>query len=184
MNWLDTQTRELLQKVRDDKLAPPKTANFALVLLLEGEDDDRLVDAITKINQCSRSDADVLASRAAPVTINLDLSEEDALWGQFELICTDAISIFLRSEVIVQNDGIYLMFLFQNILQSPEFKWVTVSISEVPATESGEKFVEQFLGQVPVKRAFPVSATMPFKKARIMEHWANKIGASLKIEAA
>ena len=33
MNWLDTQTKELLQKARNEKPAPSKTAEFALVLL-------------------------------------------------------------------------------------------------------------------------------------------------------
>ena len=183
MNWLDTQTKELLQRVSDDKLAPPKAAEFALVLLHKGQDHERLVDTIAQINKCSVSEAAALASRQTPVTINLDLSEEDALWGQFELICSDAVSIFLRSEVVAQNDRGYLWPLFQKILQSSEFTPATVSISDVPVTESGEKFVEQFLGRVPVKRVFPVSVTMPFKKARIMEHWATKIGASLKIEA-
>ncbi len=183
MNWLDTQTKELLQKVPDGTLAPPRTAEFALVLLRKGQDHDRLVGAITQINKCSRSDAAELANRQTPVTINLDLTEEDALWGQFELICTDTVSIFLRSEVIAQNDRSYLWPLFQKILQSSEFIPATVSISDVPVTESGEKFVEQFLGRVPVERVFPVLVTMPFKKARIMEHWAIKIGASLRIEA-
>jgi hypothetical protein len=183
MNWLDTQTKELLQKVRDEKLAPPKTTEFALVLLRKGQDHERLVDAITQINKCNKSDAVVLASRQIPVTINLDLTEEDALWGQFELICCDAISIFLRSEVMEQNDRSYLWPLFEKVLQSSEFKPATVKITEVPETESGEKFVGQFLGEVPVKRVFPVTVTMPFKKARIMEHWATRVGASLKIEA-
>ncbi len=95
MNWLDTQTMEILQRVCDDKLAPPKAAEFALVLLRKGQDHDRLVDSITQINKCSRSEAYVLASRQTPVTINSDLTEEDALWGQFELICADAIGVSL-----------------------------------------------------------------------------------------
>lgn len=81
MNWLDTQTKELLQKVRDEKLAPSKTAEFALVLLRKGPDHQRLVDAIIEINKCSERDAATLASRSAPVMINSDLTEEEALWG-------------------------------------------------------------------------------------------------------
>jgi len=182
MNWLDTRTKEFLQWVQNDKLAPPKTAEFALVLLRKGQDHERLVDAITQINKCSGPHAADLANRRTPVTINLDLTEEEALWGQFELICSDAISIFLRTEIVVQNDRLYLWPLFQKILQSSEFLPATVRISDVPETESGEMFVEQFLGRVPVKRVFPVAIGMPFKKARIMEHWARKIGAGLKIE--
>lgn len=184
MNWLDTQTKELLQKVSDEKLATPKTAEFALVLLRKGQDHQRLVDAIIQINKCSESDAAVLASRRAPLTINPDLTEEEALWGQFELICCDAISIFLRSEVVEQNDRRYLWPLFKKVLESSEFKPATVSITQVPESEPGEKFVEQFLGGLPAKRVLPVTITVPFKKARIMEHWASRVGAELKLDTS
>jgi hypothetical protein len=66
MNWLDTQTKELLQKVGDDKLAPPKTAEFALILLRKGPDRERLIEANAQINTCSVSDAASLARRRAP----------------------------------------------------------------------------------------------------------------------
>ena len=184
MNWLDTQTKELLQKVGDHDLAPPKTAEFALVLLRKGQDHQRLVDAIVRINKCSESKATTLASRQTPLTINPDLTETEALWGQFELICCDAISIFLRSEVVAQNDKLYLWPLFKKVLDSSEFKAATVSIVQVPETESGGKFVQQFLGGVPVKRVFPMTLTMPFKKARIMEHWATRVGAQLRLDTA
>jgi hypothetical protein len=182
MNWLDTQTKELLQKVPDERPAPPKTGEFALVLIRQGQDRQRLEDAFIEINKCSKSAAAMLADGVMPVTINLDLTEEEALWGQFELICCDAISVFLRSEVVAQNDRFYLWPLFKKVLESPEFKPVAVNVARVPETESGEKFVEQFLGAVPVKRVFPMTLTMPFKKARIMEHWATRVGAELSVE--
>jgi hypothetical protein len=43
MNWLDPQTKEILQKVPDEKLAPPKAAEFALVLLRKGPDHQKLI---------------------------------------------------------------------------------------------------------------------------------------------
>jgi hypothetical protein len=181
MNWLDTQTRELLQKVHDDKLAPPKTSEFALILLRKGQDHQRLLDAIIQINKCGESEAVVLAKQETPVIINPDLAEEEALWGQFELICCDTISIFLRSEVMEHNDKSYLGPLFKKVLNSSEFKPAMISILEVPQTESGQKFVEQFLGGVPVKRVFPMTLMMPFKKARIMEYWAGRVGAQLRL---
>lgn len=179
MNWLDTQTKELLQKVRDEKLAPSKTAEFALVLLREGPDRRRLIDAIVEINKCSETDATVLAKQATPVTINPDLTEEEALWGQFELICCNAVSIYLRSEVIEQNDRSYLSPLFKKVSESSEFRPTTVSIRHVPKTESGQNFLEQFVGDAARSRPFPIVLTIPFKKARIMEHWAARIGAQM-----
>ena len=64
-----------------------------------------------------------------------------------------------------------------DVLESPEFKGTTVTINRVPATEPGEKFLDQFVGRSARKRAFPMTLTVRFKKARIMLHWATRIGA-------
>jgi len=135
-----------------------------------------------QINKCSEADAAVLASRSTPVTINPDLTEEEALWGQFELVCCDAVSIYLRSEVIEQNDHSYLWPLFKKVSESSEFRPATVSITQVPATESGDKFLAQFVGSPAMNRAFPMTLMIPFKKARIMEHWATRVGPQMKME--
>ena len=181
MNWLDPQTKELLQKVPDTKLAPPKTAEFALVLLRKGKDHERLIHAIAQINKCRASKATVLASRRVPVTINNDLTEEEALWGQFELICCDAISVFVRSEVMQANDGFYLVPLFQQVLRSPEFRPFKINLIKVPVNESGKKYLDKFLGET-TKPIFPIALKVPFKKARIMEHWAKRVGAQIQLE--
>jgi hypothetical protein len=182
MNWLDTQTKEFLQKVGDEKLALAKTAEFALIMIRKGPDRKRLVDAISQINKCSESSAAILVEQPTPTIINRDLTEEEALWGQFELICCDTISLFLRSEVLEQNDKSYLWPLYKKISESPEFKPAKVNMTEVPDTESGDKFIEQFLGVSETKRVFPMQLTVPFKKARIMEHWATRVGARLKLD--
>ena len=135
MNWLDTETKELLQKVQDEKLAPPKTAEFGLVLVRKGNDYNRLTRAVVQINKCSERDAAKLASSQPPVVINPDLTEGEALWGQFELICSDAISLFLRSEVLEQNDRAYLDKLFNQVSHSDEFKPCTICLVEVPQTD-------------------------------------------------
>jgi hypothetical protein len=158
MDWLDTHTKELLRKVPDEKLAPAKTAEFALVLLRKGSDHKRMVEAIMAINRSSEAEAAVMAGRAAPFTVNPDLTEEEALWGQFELVCCDAVSVYLRSEVIEQNDRSYLWPLFDKISESSEFRPVTVTILQVPATESGDRFLEQFVAAQALQRTFPPDA--------------------------
>jgi len=187
MNWLDTETKEILQKEHDPKLAPPKAAEFALVLIRKGTDHQRLVRAVCRINECSESEAIKLARLPAPVTINPGLTQEEALFGQFELICCDAIAAFIRSEVLVEQDEeSYLQALFQKVLQSPEFKPTQIDVLEVPATDSGQKFVDQFLG-IPLpgqkRRVARFSVWVPLKKARIMTHWATRVGAQVQCEA-
>jgi len=41
MNWLDTQTQDLLQGEPPQRLAPPKVAEYGVVLLQKGIDQQR-----------------------------------------------------------------------------------------------------------------------------------------------
>jgi hypothetical protein len=182
MNWLDTETKAILQRVDDPKVSPSKVAEFALVLGYKGSDWQRLVRAVCRVNDCSHAQAAELVLRPPPVTINLDLTEEEATFGQFELICCDAISAVIRSEVAGQADIDYLRDLLRRISHSPEFEPATVRIEDVPLNEAGQRFVDQFLGmkvQTLRESGFPRTFTMPMKKARIMKHWATRVGAQV-----
>jgi hypothetical protein len=184
MNWLDTETKAILQRAHEPKLAPPKAAEFALVLIREGTDHQRLIRAIRRINDCNESEAIAMSRLLLPITINPGLTEPEALFGQFELICCDAVAAFVRSEVLLEQDQKdYLQALFQKVLESPEFKPVRIDVLEVPATESGEKFVDQFLG-IPLpgqkRRVTRFSLYVPLKKARLMKHWAARVGVQMR----
>ena len=186
MNWLDTQTQELLQQEPPLKLAPPKAAEFGLVLLQKWVSQQRLVRAICRINNCSESDAAHLLRQPAPVTVNPDLAYEDALVGQFELICCDTPAAVLSSEVLEHGDTSYLTSLLQKISRSPEFRPCSMTVIAIPRTEDGKKFADQFLGidgRGLEELAFPFRDEAPFKKARIMKHWAARIGARLEYES-
>src|SRR5882724_11538934 len=182
MNWLDTETKAILQRVDEPKVAPSKVAEFALVLGYKGVDWKRLVRAVCRINDCNQSQAAELVLRPPPVRINLDLTEGEATFGQFELICCDAISAVIRSEVAAQADREYLQDLLRKISKSPEFVAATVKIEHVPLNEAGQKFVDQFLGmkvQTLRELGFLRRFTMPMKKARILKHWATRVGAQV-----
>ena len=181
MNWLDTETKAILQKHCDLKLAPPTTMDFALVLISDASDHQRLVRAITRINECSESKAVALAVQRPPITINWELTEANALHGQFELICCDAVSIFLRSQVARSGDRAYLDSLFKKVVRSVEFRSFQVTIDQIPETESGEKFIDQFLGRQSIWRSVPTTLEVSFKKARIMRHWATRIGGRIRL---
>jgi hypothetical protein len=183
MNWLDTETKAILQKQDEPKLSPCKVAEFALVLGSQWVDRQRLIRAVCRINDCNQAEAGKVLGWLSPVTISSDLTEEEAEFGQFELICCEAIAAVIRSEVAEQADREYLKDLLRRISHSPEFRPVTVKIVEVPANESGQKFVDQFLG-IDLKKllelGIPRQFTMPTKKARIMKHWATRIGAQVQ----
>lgn len=188
MNWIDTETKEILQKEREPKPAPSKAAEFALVLLRKGPDDQRLIQAICRINNCHEVEARELANSPLPLTINPGLTESEALYGQFELICCDAIAIFVRSEVLLeQRQWNYLQSLFSKVLESPEFRPTKIDVRSVPATEPGQRFVDRFFGGALPRQRSEASHSLfwvPFKKARIMKHWAERVGADVWCEAA
>ena len=187
MNWIDTETKAILQKESEPPLAPAKVAEFALVLGAKGVDRERLIRAVCRINDCGRSEAVALLSQPSPVVVNLDLTEEDATFGQFELVCCEAISAVVRSEVAGEAEWQYLAELLQQISRSPEFRPTTIRIDEVPTTEAGRKLVDQFLGMDLAKLkklGFPRRFTMPAKKARIMKHWAARVGARISDNTA
>jgi hypothetical protein len=187
MNWLDTQTKAILQREYEPPPSPPKVAEFALVLGSKGVDRERLVRAVFRINDCSRSVALALVGQPLPLTINSDLSEEEATLGQFELVCCEAISAVVRSEVAEHADREYLKDLLQRVSHSPEFEPTTVRIDDVPMTESGQRFVDQFLGLDLTgfrESGFPRRFTMPRKKVRILKHWAARVGAQVHDNAA
>jgi hypothetical protein len=187
MNWLDTETKAILQKDHEPKLAPPRVAEFGLVVLRKGKDQERLVRAICRINNCPEPEAFALAQLPEPVTINPGLSEEEAFFGQFELICCDSIAVFVRSEVLLaRGQREYLDALFKKVLESPEFRPTRIDVLEVPATEAGETFADQFLGCVCAEAERPLdefSLWVPYKKAKMMKHWAARVGAQVQCES-
>ena len=81
----------------------------------------------------------------------------------------------------------YLAQLYQQFLQSPEFENVNVIVASVPPTALGEQFIDQFLGETDIIPRLVIAGmhscreSMMRKKARIMAHWAEKIGAKIVI---
>lgn len=184
--WLDTETKALLQQVPPGKLAPPNTATFTLVLLKKGADSARLTWSLARVPGCSKQGASAAVSRICPLLITSGLSLADAVLGQFELICGDSISVFLRDEVALSATGDYLGQVYAQFRRSQEFEEVTVHVASVPDTDQGRRFGEQFLGYTAdnvddTPKNYPLEMRIMRKKARIMAHWARKIGAKIVI---
>jgi hypothetical protein len=187
--WLDTETKAMLQQAPPEKLAPPDTGMFTLVLLQKGNDLTRIVQALTRIPGLSREKAEHLAKWACPLRVAGNLSFGDAMLGQFELVCCDSIAVFLRDEVVASAERQYLAELYQQFLASPEFERVTVTVASLSDAELGERFVDQFLGGMAHVSCCPprgccYEGKAMRKKARIMAHWAEKIGAEVVIADA
>ena len=180
-SWLDTETKALLQKSPPKKLAPPDTAAFSLVLLsIYRHDIEREIRAIQRILQTSNNvEARHLLGQPLPVRITEGLTHGDALLGQFELISCDSVSVFIEDDVVKSASQDYLDNLYQQLLSSDEFQEVLVQIDSLPANDQGNKFVDQFIGDSVQK--FPSDLTTLRKKARIMQHWAAKIGGAVSL---
>jgi hypothetical protein len=185
--WLDTETKAMLQQAPPEKLAPPTTGLFTLVLLHKGKDTNHLVRALARIPGISPGKAIDLSERQCPLPVVSGLSLGDVMLGQFELVCCDSISVFLRTEVVSSAEQWYLAQLYQQFRGSPEFESVAVTIASVPQTALGEQFVDQLLGGADIiprlvtRGLHSYRGTMMRKKARIMAHWAKKIGAEIVV---
>lgn len=172
-DWLDTQTKAQLAADPPDKLAPPIVSGFSLVLLQRGPDRLRVERILTRlvVNLAS-------ISTECPCVVRRGLSLADALLGQFEFICADSISIFVGDEVAQNAPPTYLNDLFGRLRKSPEFQLVTVCVRSVPDDDRGIRFLEQFFGHA---LKLPATQVVAYKKARIMQHWASKLGAVVDV---
>ncbi|MBN1909765.1 MAG: hypothetical protein JW818_08500 [Pirellulales bacterium] len=178
-DWLDTQTKAILQGGPPLKEAPAGVAAYSLVLLTKPPQLEWFRQAIARVLHNTPESWDDAIRRPCPNVLDSALVLEDAMLGQFELICSGAVSVFLRDEVVIGATGSYLDDLYADLLQSPEFAEVMVSVVSLPPGDPGQRFVEQFLGPDPP--SLPTSLRMPRKKARIMEHWATKIGGDVDV---
>jgi len=114
-----------------------------------------------------------------PRLLKTGLSYENALFDQFELISCDAVSVFVADDVVREAVPGYLSSLFGVLLKSDEFELVSVLIEYLPESEKGEEFRNRFLGRR--RCLFPAEMKFMRKKARIMQHWAAKIGGRVVI---
>jgi hypothetical protein len=182
--WLDPQTLAMLQEEPPDKIAPAATPDYSLVMLEAGADRQRMVRALREINNCSESEARTLLGRSLPVVVNADLSYSDAALGQFELVCCDAFSVIISSEVVANAEPSYLRDLLAKLRRSDEFQPVTLRLERVPSGEVATRFLNQFLGLSEAEaeaQLFPLDLRICRKKARIMAHWGDRIRAEVKV---
>ena len=125
MDWLDTETKALLQRLPPEKLAPPDTATFTLVLLaVAGLNRHALLSAVQRAARVSPEEAEHMLSRRLPISVKKGLSYPDAQIAQFELICCDAVSLFLADEVVAEASADYLTGLYAKLRKSDEFELV------------------------------------------------------------
>jgi len=181
-SWLDTETKAALQKLPPEKLAPATTDTFAVVVLSLGSPHDRVrhVRAFDRVLRTSLEDAERQITRTPPFVIKRELTLSDAMLAQFELVCSDIVSIFLSDDVVANAEPDYLASLYRSVAHAAEFQALSVRVHSIPNDEDGLAFAEQFIG--PSLPLLPFEMIAMRKKARIMTHWANKIGA--KVEAA
>jgi hypothetical protein len=168
-DWLDTESQSQLAANPPQKLAPPTVAGYSLVLLEIGANRRRVAQTLEHL-----IGQPVPKTPPCPCVVQRDLSLADAMQGQFELICADSISVFIDDDVLRNAKPEYLDGLFRDLRQSPEFQPVRLEVHMVPDGQRGANFLRQFFG---CELKTPFSRRVARKKARIMQHWGEKIGA-------
>jgi hypothetical protein len=179
-DWLDTQTRVILEGVDSPRVAPSLDADFSLVLLDRGRHLEHVERALSRIFEPEYYEKiPHLLAKTCPLIIESSISYEEASLGQFELICADSISVILRDDVALDGDYAYLENLYRSLRMSREFEHVTVTILSLPMDRRAQSFSDQFSGCENL--VLPLALPTTRKKARIMQHWAGKIGARMGI---
>ncbi len=186
-SWLDTETKALLQPTPPEKSTSIGVSGFTLVLLKKGLEPDRIARALQRIWRDPRRSAASVLLGSCPVVVRSGLVVEEALAGQFELICCDCISVFVRDEIAAEGASEYLRQLYSQLRLSPEFEPVFLAIQFVPDSDLGRRFCDQFLSTAAGKSVrfgcdFLMRDRVFRKKARMMAHWATEIGVRLAIE--
>lgn len=179
-SWVDAETRAALQQVPPQKLAPATTDTYSLVVLSCDTycDHARRVRAFERVLCTSSIDAEFQTTREPPFLVKRELTPAGALLAQFELICCDVVSVFVSDAVMSSADASYLGELYSGLVRSDEFEEVGVRLVSVPSHSAGRAWLDQFVGRdIP---GFPYDMAATRKKARIMVHWAMKIGGRVK----
>ena len=168
-DWLDTETQAQLAASPPEKLAPPTVSGYSLILLDIGPNRQRVAQALELL-----IDQHVPKTPPCPCVVQRELSLADAMQGQFELICADSVSVFIDDDVARNAKPNYLDELFKNLRGSREFQPVRLQVHMVPDGERGANFLRQFFGR---EIKTPFFRRVARKKARIMQHWGEKVGA-------
>jgi len=179
--WLDTETKAILQGVPPTKLARPLVFTFTVVLLTKGQDHERMIRAVNRIVPGEAELPETNLAGPCPLVVCAGLTQDDALLGQFELISCDAISVFLRDEVVSEGEPSYLQNLYTTIREGLEFAEESIRVVSVPNDPRGDRFLDQFVGPPGVVRQDLQSGEgfhlrVPRRKAKLMRHWAKKTG--------
>lgn len=185
--WLDAETRAILDPAPPEEYVALGVSGFTLVLLERGFQVDRLVRAFQRIQLDRGRIADSLLFAPCPAVVRSGLTLDQAIVGQFELVCCDCISVFLRDEIAAEGATEYLRSIYSRLRGSPEFQPVFIAITLVPDTDAGRRFCDQFLSTALEKRVRHGSEGIVRdrvfrKKARMMAHWASETGVQLAVE--
>ena len=177
--WLDAQTRSLLQERPPPRGPATAAGEFSIVLLARGPDPARMEHAAGVVAGDDYIRAQMVESDPLPLVCCAGLTLEDAMLAQFELVCCDAVAVFVRDEVVHGAEREYLDEIYLRVRASDEFAPQRVHLGAVPDTDEGRSFLRQFLGRTDVR--LPFRATVTMKKARVMSHWADQVGADLAV---
>jgi len=176
-NWLDPQTKAILEPIPPKKNSGIAIGEYSLVVIRISADYQFIGRALERIGtDSSVSQVNSLLENHSGVIVKAGLSYEAALMGQFELICADTHSVFLDSEIPTFSDPAYLRELISRLSKSTEFVPTKVGLTELPKTNQGVRFEEQFFSPLNRPLNLPWTGNVPRKKARIMKHWAVKFG--------
>ena len=132
-SWLIPETKAILSRTPPGVFTPAASDAFTLIALTHFDPfETRVIRAITRILQTSEDDARMMLQERPPFKVRDRLTYAEAINGQFELVCCNAISIFIPDEIFQNASQTYLEALYRTTLQSAEFQTTRVQIGKRP----------------------------------------------------
>ena len=108
MDWLDTETKALLQHSPPKNLRLPIRRPSRHLAGNRGARSQRPCEGGATGSKALEDEAGRLLSGRLPVCVKKGLSYTDGQIGQFELICCDAVSVIIADEVLANAPPDYL----------------------------------------------------------------------------
>jgi hypothetical protein len=173
--WLDTETKSILWVTPPTGSIALDRNSYSLLLLQKGNDEARIEEVVTALRSVGTE-----TSTDYPFVVGQGWTLDDALVGQFALVCCDCVSAFVRDEIVDASAVNVYRQLHREVMSSHEFASVEVVVELIPDTGEGRRFGWQFLGWA---AGFPTPTALRIrrKKARLMEHWGRKTGVNVRL---
>ena len=173
-DWIELATQSELEASPPSKLIATTTQTYSLLLLKWGQDHNRVESVVAEI-QASLG----VKLKDLPFVVCQRMTLDDAMVGQFALVCCDCVSAFITDDLVDAENKPFFEQLLREVSTSTEFDLVTTKVMYIPDSKAAKRFCWQFFGQAEGVKA-PAEYEFHRKKVRLMKLAADQCGVRMQ----